>query len=487
VVKAIGLARKSVSGGMLVTGAVTASSPMTVLAGGLITTYAATGVVGVPLSFVVVVVALVPMTVGFVAAARHVPHPAPVYALVARGLGRPAGVAAGAVAVVAYAAIGTSLYGLLGAIVAGLVGGVWWAWALVAWLVVSVAGSAAPGISLRLLVGLLLAQVAVLVLVDVTALRHPADGVSVVGFTPGAMLVDGVGGAVAFAVAALIGGFDTPATFGEEARHRHTVARASLVALLFLGGLYAVTAWTLAVGVGADRVVEVARDPGGNLPFGVLMSQVPAAVGFATVVLVLAVVAAMVAFHHAVARYVFALGRERVLPARWAKVGVGAGRRGGAPVAGSWVQSAIVLVVIGVAALAGVDPIAVVFTWLSTIAAVGVLALWTAGAWAAKRFFADGGGTDEGWLVRVAAPTVGVVAGVGLLFAIVGNLDALLSVEAGSPLRFVPVFVIGLAGVVGLRRGFGLRRNRPDIYQRIGHGTPHVLAVPDARLAELDV
>src|SRR5688572_17901710 len=109
---------------MLVTGAVTASSPMTVLAGGLVATFAATGVVGVPLSFVVVVAALVPMTAGFVAAARHVPHPAPVYALVARGLGRPAGVAAGAVAVVAYAAIGTSLYGLLGAVVTGLVGGV---------------------------------------------------------------------------------------------------------------------------------------------------------------------------------------------------------------------------------------------------------------------------------------------------------------------------------------------------------------------------
>jgi len=53
-----GLARKSVGTPSLWFFAVGASSPMTVLAGGVIATYAATGVVGVPLSFLLLAGAL---------------------------------------------------------------------------------------------------------------------------------------------------------------------------------------------------------------------------------------------------------------------------------------------------------------------------------------------------------------------------------------------------------------------------------------------
>ena len=86
----------------------------------------ATGVVGVPLSFVVIAVALVPLTVAYVAACRHVAHAAPAYALVAQGLGRVWGVAAAGVALLSYNCIGISLYGLLGALLDGVLGLPWW-------------------------------------------------------------------------------------------------------------------------------------------------------------------------------------------------------------------------------------------------------------------------------------------------------------------------------------------------------------------------
>src|SRR5688572_8657105 len=97
-----------------------ASGPLIVLVGGLPTMYAATGLVGVPLTFVVLTVVLLPVTVTFPAAARHLGHAATMYALVAQGLGRVAGVAIGAVALVSYAAIGYSLFGLLGSSLAGM-------------------------------------------------------------------------------------------------------------------------------------------------------------------------------------------------------------------------------------------------------------------------------------------------------------------------------------------------------------------------------
>src|SRR6266516_781668 len=59
---------------------VSASAPMTVVAGSVIATFAATGVKGVPLSFLVLAVALWPFTIGYTAMSRHVSHAGVFYA-----------------------------------------------------------------------------------------------------------------------------------------------------------------------------------------------------------------------------------------------------------------------------------------------------------------------------------------------------------------------------------------------------------------------
>src|SRR5438270_409548 len=82
------------------------------------TRYAGTGLIAVPLSFLVLAVVLALLTVGYVAMSGHVPHAAVFYALIARGLGGVCGVAGGALALLSYNAIQISLYGLFGYTVA---------------------------------------------------------------------------------------------------------------------------------------------------------------------------------------------------------------------------------------------------------------------------------------------------------------------------------------------------------------------------------
>src|SRR5688572_20234566 len=115
---------------------------MTVLVGGSMGAYAATGVVGVPLAFVLVTAALGLACVSYVAMSAESPHAGPLYAQVARGLGPASGLSAAAVALLAYNAIQICLYPLLGATLAAALGGVWWVWALVAWLLIGVLGVA---------------------------------------------------------------------------------------------------------------------------------------------------------------------------------------------------------------------------------------------------------------------------------------------------------------------------------------------------------
>ncbi len=481
-----GLARKSIGGPGLWFFAVGASSPMTVLAGGVVATYAGTGVVGVPFSFVLLATALALLTVGYVAMSRHVGQAATFYALLVHGLGRVWGVAGAAVAVVAYNSIQICLYGLFGVTVAGVAGGPWWLWAALAWLAIAVLGVRHVQINARVLALTLVAEILVIALLDIGAFTHPAGGtVSVAPLLPGRLFVNGVGGVFALGIAAFVG-YESGPVYGEEARGEATVGRATFAALGFLGLFYALSSWALAVAVGPDQVVEAARNPEAGLPFSILAGTFGSLAAWAgTLLLISSIFAAQLSFHNGVARYLFALGRERVLPVSLARIGTGS--RGGAPIGGSLVQSVTAAVVVGLVVVTGADPFGVLFTWLSTVGAVGVLLLMVAASWSSLRFFRAGGGTNEGTWVRVVAPTLGVLVGLAVLATTVINLGSLLGLPPGSALTWIVPGVVGAAGVGGLGWGLVLRRRRPEVYAGIGHGRPHPLAVLDHRLADVEV
>jgi amino acid transporter len=110
-------------------------APLTVAAGVIPTAYATTGLTGIPAAFIVVAVILALFATGYMAMTRHITNSGAFYAFIARGLGRPVGVAAALVALVAYTFLQVGLYGALGPSAAGQaaarlgVPAPWWAWA----------------------------------------------------------------------------------------------------------------------------------------------------------------------------------------------------------------------------------------------------------------------------------------------------------------------------------------------------------------------
>ncbi len=481
----IGLARRTLSGGALFFFSVGASAPMTVLGGGVVATFAGTGIVGVPAAFPIITLAFVAFTVAYVAMARYVPHAGPLYAHVARGLGPCRGLAMAPIALLGYSAISISLYGLLGSVVAGLLGGPWWVWALVGWAVVAILGVGHVAVNARLLAVFLVAEIAVILLFDAAALSHPAGGeVSVAPLLPGSLIQTGAGGVFGLSVAAFIG-YESALAYGEEARGHTAVARATVGSLLFIGVLYAVSSWAMAVAVGSQRIVDAARDPDSGIPMAVLVEHYGRPLGLlASVLLVTSVFAAMLSLHNTTARYVFVLSRERVLPPALGRIGRGA--RAGAPVGGSLLQSGIGLLVVTGCAVAGANPLRVLFTQLSAVAAISVMTLMVTVSVAALRFYRRGGGTNEGPWIRVVAPLAGAVSVGAILVTTVANLDSLLGTAAGAPATVILPGVVVLTGVVGLLWGLRIRR-RPDVYRAIGRGEPEPLAELEQHLAHVDV
>ncbi|WFE67490.1 APC family permease [Micromonospora sp. WMMD714] len=455
-----------------------ASAPMVVLAGGLVTTYATTRVTALPLTFVLVAGVVALLMVGYTALARQVGHPAAYYGILAHGLSRGWGVVAGLVALVAYTGIQTSLYGLFGATLAAQLGGTWWVWAGVAWAVVGALGVRAIVLSTWVLGGVLAVSLLIVGLFVVAGLGSPADGaVSWEGFDASGLAVGGIGGAVALCVAAFMGA-DAPGSFVEEAVDRRSIGRAAIIAVVVLGGVYAAAAWAMGVAVGPQAVAARAADPSAGLPFSILEPAGAAWVGVAGLVLVFAIVTSMLAFHNVIARYVFAMAREGVLPAGLARTG--STTRVSAPRGGSFAQSGVAAVVVAVFAVSGADPVAVMFTWLSTLGALGLLCLLLAASVAALAAPPAVRGERAGvWQWKVA-PALGVLGGSVVLVAMVGNVGSLLGAAPGSPYPLLlPVILAATATAGGVWAGH-LRRSRPEVFAGIGHGTPKTHAVPDA-------
>ncbi|MEV6695301.1 APC family permease [Micromonospora sp. NPDC051196] len=473
----VALARRTLTPAALWMFGAAASAPMVVLVGGITAIYATTGVTALPLTFLLVAATMAILAVGYTTMARQIGHPAAYYGILAHGLGRSWGVAGGAVALVAYNAIQISLYGLLGATLAAHLGGTWWVWAGIAVTVVAVLGVRAIVLSIRVLAVVLTVSLLIVAAFVIAGTAQPADGLSWAGFHTSGLMVGGIGGAIAFCVAAFTG-IDAPGSFVEEAVHRRAIGRATILGALALGGVYAATAWAMGVAVGPHTIADLAAQPDSNLPFTILGRLGDGWVAAASIVLIFAIVTSKLSFHCVIARYVFAMAREGVLPARLA--GTDHGTRINAPRSGSLTQTATAALVVAGFAVAGFDPLTQMFTWLSSLAAVGLLSLLLAASVATLAAPPHiRGDRPRAWEWRIA-PVVGVFTGAIVLVAMIGNIGSLLGAAPGSlfPL-LLPAIILGAAIVGGAWAAY-LRHTRPQIYAGIGRGVPAANAVPDA-------
>ena len=446
-----------------------AMAPMTVVAGVVTTMYAVTGLSAIGAAFVAVALVLAVFAVGYVAMARYITNAGALYAYISRGLGRPAGVGAALVAALAYNLLQVGLYGMFGPTLAGYLADKvgldlsWWVYSLVAWLLVAILGVLRVDLNGRVLGVLLSAEIAVLLVLSVAGLSDPAAGVPLTSLSPAGLF--GHSGVGALLVIALLGyvGFEAAAVFSEEARApRRTVPVAVYTSLALIGAIYALASWAMSVHYGDDQVAAVAAQQGPGMLFAMSSSTVAE---IATVLFMTSLFAAMISFHNAVARYMFALGRERVLPGALARTEP----RTGAPRVASLSQSVFGLAVIVLYALAGWDPMVRLFFWLGTTGAFGVLCLLAVTSIAVIRFFARDPRGEPAWR-RLVAPALATLALLAMVWSGLANYATLLGVPPGSTEAWVLPALFAVAGVAGILYGLWLRSSRPDVYQGIGLG-----------------
>jgi amino acid transporter len=452
-------------------------APLTVAAGVIPTAYATTGLTGIPVAFLAVAVILGIFAVGYVAMARHVTSAGAFYAFVSQGIGKVAGVAAALIALLAYTCLQVGLYGALGPAAeaegAAHLGlhAPWWAWALVAWAVIAVLGLLRVDITGWVLGVLLTAEITVILAETVSGLASPASGhLSFATLSPADLTSAGVGTFGVLAVVAVLGfvGFEQAPVLAEEARNpRRTIPLATYLALGMIAVVYAGASWAMAANVGTSHVIGAATKEGPGLLFGLgdgFLSET------AQFLFMTSLFAAALAFHNVVWRYMFALGREHVLPPALGRTGAN-----NIPKAASLVQSASGFAVIVLYAATGQDPMSRLFFWLGTTGGFGILLLLTLTSVAVIVFFVRNPESIENIWQRLIAPALAAVALGVIVVLAVRNYATLLGVPRSDAASWALPASYAVVAAIGLGWGLLLRTRRPDLYAAIGDG-PHAAA-----------
>jgi amino acid transporter len=450
---------------------VAAAGPLLVVAGYTPLSFSIGGI-GAPGAQLVASLVLLFFAVGLTRMALRIPNAGAFYAYIGQAFGKLAGGGAAVLAMLAYSTIAIGEIAVVGAFAAtplSRVTGVqipWWAWSLIALVIVAFLGHRQISVSAKVLGVALMTEAGVLLLLGICVLfTGGPQAIDLSSFTPSAIFAGGGTGAMFAIVFGAFIGFESTAIYAEEARDpEKTVPRAIYLAVGFLGIFYTFMAWIIFTAYGKSHIVDAATQD----PVGLVFTAIDHYVGHPAMVvtevlLVTSAFASALAFHNTAIRYLHALGRERLLPQTTAKVHP-AHR---SPYRANIVQTVFTLLVIGAFIVAGAkDAYLGVFLPVVSGGVLAIIVLQTACSASILVYF-NVRHKDHG-LSRWSTLVAPLLSFVGLLVAsyLVATNFALLSGQTGW-INIVLLLSLPALVLVGVVRTYWLRIHDPEQYARL--------------------
>jgi len=448
---------------------VAAAAPLTAVVGASPAAFAFGNGAGVPGAFVLAGLLYLVFSVGFTAMSRYVGGAGAFYTYIAQGIGKPAGVGGAMMAIVTYNAVQIAIYALFGVFVGGALAPLgidlpWWAYAFAAIVIVTLCGQRNIAFSGHILGVCMIAEIAILLLLDLGIVLSGGgpEGMGMTSFSPATVFAPGLGVALVFVIGSFIG-FEATAIFAEEAENpARTIPRATYVAVLLITGFYAFSTWAIVQFYGAAQVSATAQAGLDTFFFKASENVLGAwSVQVMNILLITSLFACVLSFHNTINRYFFALGREGIVARALGTIHA----KHGSPYVAGFAQSAIAAIVLLGFVLGGQDPYAVVFSWMSALAVIGIVAVQALVCIAIILFFRK---TKTGlgvWKTTIA-PAVSFLGLLGSLGLVIANLSLLSGTES-LIVAAVP-YLMALVGLLGAAFAMWLKSSKPVLYASLG-------------------
>lgn len=439
---------------------IAATAPMAAMVGSIPYGFLLGTGAGVPVAYLAAGLVMFCFVAGYAAMSRRIVNAGALYAYIRAGLGRLPGAAAAYVAALSYNALTIGLFAAFGYFANLVLGGLsWHGYTTVAIAFTALLGRRQIDISARMLGILMIAEIAILVVMNIGIVAH--EGVSAfpaVSFEPEVALGAGLGATLSFAFTSFAG-IESAALYAEEARDpRRSVALASYWAVGIVALFYGLTSWIVVGGVGPDNVRARAAEDLGDLMFNLAAQYTGewVAAGMA-LLMITSVLASAVALHNATSRYLHALGREGLLPRSLAATHP----KSHAPHRASAAQSLLAVLVIGAFAVAGAHPYTTLGISLITLGTVGIMLLLLGTSLAVWAYFARNP-AGRHWWRTIIAPLL-ALAGLSSAIVLVVVHYADLTGTDSPVINSLPVLLL-VAACAGLGRALWLRARHPDEY-----------------------
>lgn len=405
---------------------------------------------GMPASYLLAGIVLILFAIGFVRMSPHVKHGGAFYAYVRHGLGRHAGGAAAFIAIIVYIAmvVGSAAgFGFFANLFFAENLGLdvsWIFWAVVSLVIVGLVGYREITLGARLLSVLLTLEVLILTVLAIAVFRpgSPAT-VTLTSFSYSGIFNGSFGIGLMFAFVSFLG-FESAAIYTEEAREGHvTVSRALVAAVLFIAVFYAIAMWSVVEAFGDDKIVAAAAENPGTLVFRAFAQYTtPAFIVAVEFLMMTSALAATIALHNAASRYLYALGKEGMLP----RICGALHPKLQSPHIASLIVTVVTSVLVALFAIGGADPLMTVLSSTFGLAALGIILLQAATSLSVAIFTWNTRHESRNLFLNML---VAVVATAGLTAAAVLVLQNYATLTGSLGLLDYAPWLIPLAAILG--------------------------------------
>ncbi len=448
--------------------------------------------IGTPAGFLFATIVLVIFSVGYVAMARKVTTAGGFYSFISHGLGRELGMATGFAMVVAYSVFEVSLIGGFAYFAVAKLQyygyNVQWYWpAFFMVALIAILAYFDVHLSARVLGVTLICEIISLLVFDAymfisahgniqAAAINPVNafkGLPAGHFGSSSIAAGAAGIGIFFAFWSWVG-FEMAPNYGEESKDpKKNVPRALYISVIGLGIFYTLTSWAGITGYASTASAAVtAQNNSAN--FYLIPAQHYAGWFLKDALswfIITGSFACGMAFHNTTARYMYALGREGVLPAALGKTHP----KHRSPHIASCTQSVIALLIVLAFVefatvdkkLGAADSVAYiqVYGLMAVMGVVSILAIQALVSVAIWNYFRTNHEADHHWWTTVTAPILAVISQAVVLYLAISNLKFLGS-GYGYANDLVYLDVVIFLG--GLLYAFYLKSSNRAKYETIG-------------------
>lgn len=463
--------------------AVATAAPITAMTGNVPIVVGFGNGLGVPAGYLFATAVLTIFSVGYTAMSKHITAAGAFYGYISHGLGQIVGMVSGLLATMAYVVFEASIIGFFAysandtfKSLAGV--DIHWLWFALLGLALNLILTYFDiNLTAKVLGVFLITEIFMLGLVAVVTLLNGGgpDGLMAYTLNPAnAFTTSGLqAGAVGLGLFMCFWswvGFESTAMYGEESREpKKIIPIATLVSVVGIGLFYTFVSW-MTVAANGVKAPEIAAKEFAGIFFNPTEQLLGSwAVGLFKILILTGSFACSMAFHNCAARYLYALGRENLIPGTGRTLGATHPKHGSPHIAG-FVQSAVSVVLVLAFFFAGMDPYIHIYTLLAVLGTLAILIVQTLCSFSVIGYFhvkKKHPETASVWRTLIA-PLVGGLAMAYVVLLLFQNQEAAAG-DASKSAFFtaIPWIVLGLA-VLGAATALYLKARSPEKYELIG-------------------